>query len=87
MCRYGRVGSATSLLIEPIDRPFSNFAFIESRFPGVVPLRRVFSQIRSHGGKTLVVEELDPASAEDLFEKTKIYQDVLRRTYVAAPGD
>lgn len=71
MCRYGRACSASSLTIESIDRPFSNFGFIESRFPDVVPLKRIFSQVRTHGGKTLVVEDLNPAEAEDISEETE----------------
>jgi hypothetical protein len=42
-----------------IQRPFSNFTFIDKTFPGLTPLRRIMSQVRHHGGKTMVVEELE----------------------------
>lgn len=40
----------------PIERPFSNFDFIEHHFIDCYPLRRIFSQIRQHSAKTLSVE-------------------------------
>jgi hypothetical protein len=48
-------------------RPFSNFDFVEDRFGGIWPLRRILSQARMHGGGTIVIERL--RVAEDLSEE------------------
>ena len=50
-----------------MERPRSNFRFIEKRFDGLDTLRRILSQVRKHGGKTVVVEEL--AKAEEIVEE------------------
>ena len=66
---FARTLSGDTLRIAPIGRPSSNFAFIDQEFPGYPwksPLRRLFSQVRSHEGQTVVVEELNPLGAEDL---------------------
>jgi len=45
-----------------IQRPFSNFDFVEDRFSGTLPeqvsIRRLFSQARSRGARTLVTEDI-----------------------------
>ena len=66
MGRYGRESLGQQLDVVPIVRPFSNFSFIDKEFDGLWPLRRIFSQIRLLGGRTMVVEELDPDRADDL---------------------
>jgi hypothetical protein len=55
-----------------IERPFSNFRFIENRFGGISTLRRIMSQIRQHGGKTLVLEQLKETN--DLLEENQDIQ-------------
>jgi len=76
MARYARESVGTSLDIVPIARPFSNFDFVDREFAGLASVRRVFSQIRLHGGKTMVVEELDVSNADDLREEN---EDVKKR--------
>jgi hypothetical protein len=41
-----------------IHRPFSNFDFVDQWFPGCSPLRRILSQVRQLGGRTMVLERL-----------------------------
>ncbi|MDA3925852.1 MAG: hypothetical protein PF904_14245 [Kiritimatiellae bacterium] len=41
-----------------VIRPFSFFDFVEERFCGISPLRRIFSQARNLKAKTMVVEEI-----------------------------
>ena len=41
-----------------VVRPFSFFDFVENRFQGISPLRRIFSQVRNLKVKTMVVEEI-----------------------------
>jgi len=80
MPRYGREADATSSVIESIDRPRSNFTLIDALFPtapSIGPIRRVFSQARSHNAKTLVVDQLDPRSAADLLEEAEDLQTCL----------
>jgi hypothetical protein len=50
-----------------IERPRSNFDFVEGRFPTLDTLRRLLSQVRRHGGRTMVVEE--NITGEDLLEE------------------
>src|SRR5258706_2751973 len=42
----------------PLKPPFSNFDFVDSHFEGESAIRRLFSQARSHGAKTLIAEAL-----------------------------
>ncbi len=58
MSRYAREADAVELEVIPATKPFSNFDFIDRRFEGLLPLRRIFSQARLHGYQTLVVEQL-----------------------------
>ena len=55
----------------PIEPPFSNFGFVEKEFSGVRSLRRIMSQVRQHGGKTMVIEELSPGDADDVREENE----------------
>ena len=80
MLRFARECSTTSQEILSVAPPFSNFDFIDSRFLEVGPIRRVFSQVRATNGKTMVVEELDPAEAQDLAEETEDLQKRLQTT-------
>lgn len=67
MNRYARTSPGQSLEIIPIERPYSFFNLIETRFGGCQPLRRIFSQVRIQPGRTMVIEKLgDP---EDLREE------------------
>lgn len=66
MPRFSRECQGTELTFVPLDRPFSNFDFIERTFPEVIPLRRTFSQVRCHNARTLVLEKLDWTTADDL---------------------
>jgi hypothetical protein len=65
--RYARTSPGQSLEIISIERPYSFFHLIETRFGGCQPLRRIFSQVRIQPGRTMVIEKLgDP---EDLREE------------------
>ena len=54
-----------------LPRPFSNFQFVEREFDGLVSLRRIFSQVRQLGGRTLVLEQIDSKDAEDIREENE----------------
>ncbi len=72
MVKYARLSPAKSVWKpQSILRPFSNFDFIDRRFPKIDPLRRIMSQIRRLGGATLLIERLDADSAEDLREENE----------------
>ena len=58
MQKYARLAAATNIEFVSLRRPKSNFDLIERRFDGLDTLRRIFSQVRQHEGKTLVLEEL-----------------------------
>src|SRR4030095_16614089 len=47
----------------PAARPFANFDFVDDRFQGSFPIRRLFSQARSRGYRTIVLEEVAAAGA------------------------
>ena len=75
MNRYARTSPGQSLEIIPIERPYSFFHLIETRFGGCQPLRRIFSQVRMHNGQTMVIEKLgDP---EDLRRRTQICEHAI----------
>ena len=68
MPRYARDTHGNVLEICSVERPFSNFDFVEKEFSGLPSLRRIMSQVRLHGSKTMVVEEL-PDIAEDIAQE------------------
>ena len=73
MNRYARTCPGQSLEIIPIERPYSFFHFIGMRFSGCQPLRRIFSQVRMHQGRTMVIEKLgDPADLREENEDLRI---------------
>ena len=45
-------------IFKQLKAPFSNFDYVEANFDGEAAIRRLFSQARSHGSKTFVVEEI-----------------------------
>ncbi|MBT6052852.1 MAG: hypothetical protein HOG49_39125 [Candidatus Scalindua sp.] len=69
MRSFARTTSSSSFEIIPIKRPFSMFEFVESRFNQSASLRRILSQVRLQGGKTIVVEKID--KADDLDEENE----------------
>lgn len=57
---YARcVGSHNTPRIVDLTRPRSNFDLIEQEYYGLVTMRRALSQVRQHGGKTAVIEDLN----------------------------
>lgn len=52
-----------------IDRPSSNFDFIDQIFPNLYTLRRIMSQVRRLDGKTMTVEEI--VESRDIREENK----------------
>jgi len=72
MVRYAREAHGRTPKYFQIDRPFSNFRFIEERSLSRVPtLRRIMSQVRQHGGKTMVVERVRTNDVEELREENE----------------
>ncbi len=69
MNRFARTSPGQSLEIVPVERPYSFFHLIEGRFPGCQPLRRIFSQVRMHQGRTMVIEQL--GQPDDLREENE----------------
>jgi hypothetical protein len=62
-----RLAPAERHKIIRIERPFSNFNFIDASYEGLASLRRVMSQVRQLGGHTMVVERV--AEATDTTEE------------------
>ncbi len=56
-------------VILPIERPFSIYQWVRDRFGELDPLRRILSQIRIHGARTMILETLRPGAAKDLREE------------------
>jgi hypothetical protein len=61
----------------PIDQPFSGFDYIEKTFGDYSPIRRLFSQARCLGTRSIVSEKIDAAGliAEENDEIKRIYPD------------
>ncbi|MCK4374820.1 MAG: hypothetical protein KAX19_05800, partial [Candidatus Brocadiae bacterium] len=74
MARSAREAQPTAVDVVPIERPFSNFGYIEREFEGLATLRRIMSQVRQHDGRTMVVEDLQ--EAEDLRQED---EDIAKR--------
>ena len=72
-----RLALSSSLLIQPTAPPFSNFDYVGSHFGGVASIRRLFSQARSYGCRTLVTEEITAKgiAAEDDQELAALFPD------------
>jgi hypothetical protein len=58
-----RLAPPTCVEVFPSVRPFSNFDFVDDHFEGSFPIRRLFSQARSRGCQTVVVEHVPAAGA------------------------
>ncbi len=72
MARYARITPGRPEKPIPISRPFSNFEYIDTNFrQDCVTLRRIMSQVRRHGGQTMIVEELNADSADDLRQENE----------------
>jgi hypothetical protein len=69
MQKYARTAPGTEMELIDIVRPHSNFDLIDQRFPELVTLRRLFSLVRHHGGRTLVIERL--LASKDLAEENE----------------
>jgi hypothetical protein len=77
MNRYARTTESKNFKIIPIDLPFSLFDFVDNHFKGLSSLRRILSQVRIIGGKTMVIEEI--GGTGDIIEenediKTRYFQ-------------
>ena len=79
MDAYSRTTQSTSANVTRIERPFSNFKFIDQNFDGLPSLRRIMSQVRQHKGLTMVEEIL--GTVQDLREEN---EDLTKR-YGQAP--
>ena len=70
MSRFARLAKSKSKPeIIPVAPPFSNFEFVDRVFNGLASLRRIMSQVRQHGGKTMVLEDVAIEDADDLLEE------------------
>jgi hypothetical protein len=69
-----RESRSSSFNCVDIRRPFSNFNFVEKNFKGEATIRRLFSQSRSYGGKTLIIEDI---SATGIIRKENL--EIARR--------
>ena len=68
MTQDARVFSTQKAEFIPCERPFSNFDLVEKRFCGIPTMRRILSQARMHGARTIVIEE-GLREASDLQEE------------------
>jgi hypothetical protein len=75
--RYARTSPGQSLEIISIERPYSFFDLIGTRFSGCRPLGRLFSQVRMQQGQTMVIEKL--GTPEDLREENEDFADAQSR--------
>jgi len=66
-----RLARATGIRLTPTDPPFSNFDFVDGEFGGAPSIRRLFSQARSYGGRTLVVEDI-PATGTTAVDDAEL---------------
>jgi hypothetical protein len=58
MAKTVRKARARSKRVIDMSRPFSNFGFVDDEFNGTVALKRIMSQVRRRGGRTIVWERL-----------------------------
>jgi hypothetical protein len=65
------------LRVVSVDRPFSNFDFVDQEFFGWPPIRRLFSLARSRKARTLVIEEVpaEGAVADENGELLEYFPD------------
>jgi hypothetical protein len=83
---YARNAKGTSLRIVSIDPPFSNFDFYEdSTFPvgfqKPETFRRICSQVRRLGGRTMVIEELE--NSRDITDENRDLRKLHPKLYPA----
>jgi hypothetical protein len=52
-----------------IERPYSNFDLVDKEFDRLPPLRRIMSQVRKHGARTMAQEEIQ--NSEDLKQENE----------------
>lgn len=72
-----RLAKSSKATVFPVVPPFSNFDFADDRFRGRFSIRRLFSQARSRGAQTAVLEEVPPtgAVADENNEILKLFPD------------
>lgn len=70
MNKYARLAKSKNHKIINIERPFSNFNFTREKFgEGFFPVKRIMSEVRVNGGRTMVWEEIDISSSKELAEE------------------
>lgn len=77
MANGHRLVHSSSICVTSTDPPFSNFDFVDKQFGDVASIRRLFSQARSYGCRTVVIETI-PATgviAEDDAELSSLFTD------------
>jgi len=71
MAAFAREAKGRLDEIVDIRRPYSFFELRESKFPRLENLGRLLSQVRHHCGQTMVIEEIESSSANDLQEENE----------------
>lgn len=66
---YARTTTGNTPQFIDLQRPYSNFDFVDNEFQGLPSLRRIMSQVRQHGGRTMVSEEIQ--RSEDLQQENE----------------
>lgn len=76
-----RLAAPTSVLVFPTSPPFSNFDFVDDHFNGTLSIRRIFTQARSRGCQTIVVEDVPATEAveDENAEIATLFRDYVMR--------
>ena len=69
MSQVARIAAGATIEFKLSARPFSNFDFAEEKLDPRPPLRRILSQVRQHGGQSIVVEHL--SNPQDIQEENE----------------
>ncbi len=77
MAVQARTAGGKSVELLHVESPFSSFEFIETHFPGHMPIRRLFSQARSLGMQSICMEEISPVGLveDENRNLTDLYSD------------
>jgi hypothetical protein len=72
-----RTGPSLLQVRQSLRKPFSNFDFVEDKFGDYPAIRRLFSLSRSYGGRSLIVEDIEPMGviADENQEISEYFRD------------
>ena len=77
ICNFPRKSAHNSFEIINIEKPYSFFNLVESKFSGLFSIRRLLSQIRVLGGKTMILENIDFST--DIIHENEDLKILLRK--------